>query len=654
MNLKSLEVKNFLGIGSGKLTFDKSGLTLVEGINHDSPSATSNGAGKSSIAEALFWVLFGKTRRGLTGDDVINETAGKNCEVILLFDDIFGEYKIHRFRKLGKEKESGLRFYSRLFPVEVGQEFASLTKGSIKDTQELIEDYIKMSELTFSKIAYFGQADIKSFANMTDSELKQVFEQALGLSCFSQYYDNAKRYKNSVEGEAMKIMLELEKCSVEAEHLSEKIELLNRQLAELIENRKMEIRRLKEQGDSIDRKIIEAAEKISEFKEGDDILEKTAELNEQRVKKHELEKLKSKLEGAYQDKASELVKLKTETNIKLRQVEERKKELSSISEKVGKACLECGKVVEKSDIAKHAEQIEKSIKALLGEFDKMQPEEKDLTAEVEKLKSLFAPLEEKIKLLSGADIELAKIEERKRGREREKTLLQSSLDALKSTKKEIASLLLKLEEKIETTGIESSIKGLEIDKAHHIKRLTDLATKVKELQAEIEGAEMLVDIMGNGGLKSYIFDSVTPELNRIISEYMSIMNPDIDIEVSTVSKTKAGDFREKFAIIVNNKNGASSFAGSSGGERQLINLAIALGFNTICRAMSEGTVNTLFLDEPLESLDEANSENAINLLQTFVSTLPNVFIVAHNPAVRDLVAGNIKVEKTGGMAKFAA
>jgi DNA repair exonuclease SbcCD ATPase subunit len=75
----------------------KPGVHFIRGINSDKPRLGSNGAGKSTIFDALCWVLYGKTSRGLKNPDVAARKAnGKTTTVILgiTIDDI--EYTITR------------------------------------------------------------------------------------------------------------------------------------------------------------------------------------------------------------------------------------------------------------------------------------------------------------------------------------------------------------------------------------------------------------------------------------------------------------------------------------------------------------------------------------------------------------------------------
>ena len=46
-------IENFLAIQEASVSLEERGLLLIQGVNEDDPSASSNGAGKSSIADAI-------------------------------------------------------------------------------------------------------------------------------------------------------------------------------------------------------------------------------------------------------------------------------------------------------------------------------------------------------------------------------------------------------------------------------------------------------------------------------------------------------------------------------------------------------------------------------------------------------------------------
>jgi DNA repair exonuclease SbcCD ATPase subunit len=635
MELKTLRIKNFLGIGYAEVNFDKKGLTLIEGKNNDSPSSISNGAGKSSIFEALFWVLFGKTKRGLTGNDVINRTAKKNCVVDLEFDD----YAITRTRK---EDDLGttLKLWQR--NPDGPEPWMELTKGTVKETQALVEEVTKMSELTFSKVAYFGQEDVKAFASLTDAELKKVFEQALGVTFLSAYQGRAKVHRADLASEIREgYLLEANK-NREAELVKEKKQSLEKAKAELKAKREKELKRLYDELGDIEGEIHETEKLHKILKSG--LTGRYDSIEAQLKRLVKLEESKAELQAKHREKLAEISKAKGLYDYKLDIFKERFNELQNAPKKIGESCDKCDRPYTKEDIRPLIEKLGAALKEKQAELKAFEESIDKLQAGADDLEKLFKPLNAEIEKLSEAKTELGRIESDKiRLKEYERTL-----DSLAEKAKRYLKAISDLEDDKSDYMDDIRAAGSElIDIQTDVERIQ---ADVKKLEADFEIAEALEEILGNGGLKSYIFDSITPELNRTIDKYIKILD-DIEIEVSTVTKLKSGDYREKFSIKVDNPHGASQYNGNSGGEKQKCNLAVAMGFNTILRTMSEGAVNAIFLDEPFESLDEGSSEKVIELCESFTG-FGNVFLITHQQGVKDLIANRIVVEKNGGMANI--
>jgi DNA repair exonuclease SbcCD ATPase subunit len=87
MIIKNLQLNNFQLFETVDITFDK--VNIITGINHDNPEDASNGAGKSTIVNALLYVLFGDVT-GLTQKDLLRFTAKEcslSCELSLNGND---------------------------------------------------------------------------------------------------------------------------------------------------------------------------------------------------------------------------------------------------------------------------------------------------------------------------------------------------------------------------------------------------------------------------------------------------------------------------------------------------------------------------------------------------------------------------------------
>ena len=149
MNIEfvELQLKNFLSFGNVKQTIklNKDACTLITGLNKDKSTedeSEKNGVGKTSIFTAIHYAIFGRAIGGkVTLPNLVNNINKKNMEVVLTFRKDDTLYKIERGRN-----PTYLRFYKE------DEEIADESLGDSRDTQNVIENVIGMSEELFNFI----------------------------------------------------------------------------------------------------------------------------------------------------------------------------------------------------------------------------------------------------------------------------------------------------------------------------------------------------------------------------------------------------------------------------------------------------------------------------------------------------------------------
>ncbi len=634
MNLKMLRLQNFMAIGAGELRFDGRGVRLIEGKNFDSPTSTSNGSGKSSIPEGLQWAIYGTTRRGLKGDEVINRKAGKDCRVELEFDD----YLIIRTRKdelLG----TSLKFFQMDRRPEGLGAWLDITLGTMKDTQALIEKTINLSELTFSKVACFGQGDIKGFAGLTDAELKKVFEQALGLTFFSEDHAKVKGERVRLETSLISARADLGSAEGQKRFAEEKIAYLKKSIDEHKESTDQAVRDAESE---IERIVVERDGIVtSATAEVKTAMGEIATLDAKAAKLDELETLQKKLEEKDRMLSHQLSEASTIWKLKACELDALREELEKIEAKVGTPCGECGKTYAEEDLEGAREATDARIASKLKELEDSKKRASELGPELNKIADLGKQLAERIKEYAGVRERIAAL---KRHIEEVKRNAKSRIADIEWRRKQTEERIKKL--KSNGSSAEDDLKVAESERLSAESSILAAQKAIDDLEEAIETAKALETILASE-LKSYVFDSVTPELNKLVDRNIKALD-DIDIEIQTVKKLKSGEFREKFSIEVNNKHGAEVFHGNSGGEQQKVNLAISLGINRLVRSMAEKPINCIFLDEAFENLDEGSSEAVTELIKSVDA--PNIFLITHRGEIKDLIPDAIKVEKRGGIA----
>lgn len=132
-----------------------------------------NGAGKSTILDALCFALFGKAFRKINKPLLVNSVNEKGCEVQLEFEVNAKNYKVVR-----GIKPNVFEIYCD--GILLNQDSAS------KDYQEHLEKFIlKMNYKSFTQIVILGSASFTPFMQLSPADRRAVIEDLLDIQIFS-------------------------------------------------------------------------------------------------------------------------------------------------------------------------------------------------------------------------------------------------------------------------------------------------------------------------------------------------------------------------------------------------------------------------------------------------------------------------------------
>lgn len=175
----------------------------------------ANGAGKSSLLEAMTWALWGQSR-GAVEDDVIHLGASEVC-VDFLFQHQEQFYRVIRSRH--RHQATVLEFQvarvvdlatSDLASSDLASSdlafsdltFRSLTAKGLRATQQLIIQTIKLDYETFISSAYLRQGRADEFMLKRPSERKQVLADLLKLDQYDRLAEKAKEQARTYRAQA--------------------------------------------------------------------------------------------------------------------------------------------------------------------------------------------------------------------------------------------------------------------------------------------------------------------------------------------------------------------------------------------------------------------------------------------------------------------
>lgn len=637
MRFLSLDLQNFLTIGKAEIDLADRGLILIQGENIDDSSAKSNGSGKSSIVDGLCWVCFGVTARGLTGDSIINRTAKKECVGTTFIEDDGSIYRISRHRKHSTNKNALI-----VDKVDTaGLVITPMTKGTDKETQEVVNAILGCSYEVFTSSIYAGQEKMPDLPAMTDKFLKVLIEEAAGVQILESAHEVAKA------------KLKTEK--LKADELKQSSEILANKISMTKTNLENEERKQKEfdetKRDRVKAKLAGVLVEEEAIKEAKDyqakfdesaLLSGKARLESAIANATEINKAAQEKSDAWKKAQYEVQLLQRDYDNKANVVRSQVAEIKSITSLVGSGCKECGK-----EICEH--DIEAARKAKRAAAERGSLEAKEIKAKVDAKKLEAAELEKQAQEAQTVDV--VELSTKLRN-------IENALTALANVNAKIKS------HEANILNIKKAANELYVEQnpfAESVNRYKESLEKYQEEQKLLEAAMLkanesvdlhtaAVGVYGSGGVRAHILDTVTPFLNDRTRDYLGALSDgNIHATWTTLTSNAKGELKEKFSIAVTNDCGSDCFAGLSGGEKRKVRLATALALQDLVASRATKPIQLFIGDEIDDALDDAGIERLMSVLERKARERGTVLVISHNE-LRDYIDQVIVVQKKGGQS----
>lgn len=199
-----LNLSNFTSYGESvpELDFTKFHMAAISG---------QNGAGKSSLLDAITWCVWGSSRLGDASDSLVR--LGQTLMFVEFSFELDGHvFTIKRQRILKGGGSTTLEFLSNKH---------NLTEGTIKATQQKIIDTLHLTYETFTNSAYLRQGHADEFTTKGPTERKRILADILGLSHYDLLEEKAKEKVKDAQAKLQVLGYQL--IEIEAE-LSQKEE----------------------------------------------------------------------------------------------------------------------------------------------------------------------------------------------------------------------------------------------------------------------------------------------------------------------------------------------------------------------------------------------------------------------------------------------
>jgi len=222
---KKLKYKNFLSSGNywTEIDFTKNNSTLVIG---------QNGAGKSTMLDALTFVLFNKPFRKINKSQLVNTVNEKDCCVELTFQIGNINYKIIRTIKPNN------------FEVYKDGEIFDQLASSIDQQKWLEQSLLKLNYKSFTQIVILGSSSFIPFMQLSLQHRREVIEDILDITVFSTMNDTVKVYIKELRDEIKQLSYKKDLNQDKIQNQKDFIEKLEKNEKDFIKQKENKIAKL--------------------------------------------------------------------------------------------------------------------------------------------------------------------------------------------------------------------------------------------------------------------------------------------------------------------------------------------------------------------------------------------------------------------------
>ena len=272
---QTIKWKNFLSTGNvfTEVNLNSRGTTLIIG---------ENGAGKSTILDALTFALFGKTFRNINKPQLLNAITRKDLQVEVEFSIGTTRYRILRGMK------------PNLFEVYCNDTLVNQS-AETRDYQEYLEkNILKINYKSFCQVVVLGSASFVPFMQLPAAQRRAIIEDLLDLQVFTTMNT---LLKDNVQENAEALQIN----NNDQRLINEKIKMVREHLREMQSKSEQFIKEKRVALKDVQTKISEAEATRDDYRR--QITELSVNLSNTESLQNKVDKLKS-LRGQMENKSS--------------------------------------------------------------------------------------------------------------------------------------------------------------------------------------------------------------------------------------------------------------------------------------------------------------------------------------------------------------
>ena len=589
VNFRRVTIKNFLSVGEEPVVVEfNTGLNVITGNNKDKVDRR-NGVGKSTVADGIYFAIFGETLRTLKKDHIVNNVTQRGCELRLDFD-------INKDGETDQYSITRLLNPSKCYLYKNGED---ITRDTIQNTTVYIQHLLNTTPEVFQNCVIMTINNAVPFMAKKKLEKRKFIEGIFNLKVFSDMLADVRQ-------EFSKVSKELDVECARYEEISNTLNSQQEQKSNQQKDKQRALDKLQARRNNCDREINTLSDKQQQIEiiDTSNITSTIKQLDEATTK--------------IDTKLQKLMQRRTECVTVIDMQQQKKNRLSDEHS----TCPTC---LNKLDDT-HRELIQTEKDKLQKNVDKLQQEQKSLQQEIKQTNELKTVVAEK-RSKQTEKLQRAQIEQ----------------NNARNLKQQIEQLQSQLRD------IDDDIKSLDKTNNNFDKMIEDTTTRLEKVQQVIDNVknemaklDIIKFVVSEEGVKSYIVKKILQLFNAKLSYYLKKMDSNCICVFNEY-------FEEE---IIDERGKPCSYFNFSGAERKNIDLACLFTFMDIRRLQGDVAFNLSMYDELFDSsLDERGVELVIDILNERIENYNEcVIVISHRKESTKLATGEvIFLEKQNGV-----
>lgn len=250
IHFSKLRYRNFLSTGNNwiEIIFDQDPLTLIVG---------SNGAGKTTIIDALTFALFGKAFRNINKPNLVNTINGRDCIVEVEFIINQKNYKVVRGIKVGG--------YTSVFEIWVNEKMQDQDSKAPDQQKEFERKHLKFNFKAFSQVIVLGSKTYIPFMRLSAADRRSVVEDLLDIQIYSVMMNIIKKKLVDIKSKIIESSNKLDLAKQKVDLVKSNIMHNNAKTLQKVNNNIHEIKKTNEAIEELRKKVRIDEDKISKL-----------------------------------------------------------------------------------------------------------------------------------------------------------------------------------------------------------------------------------------------------------------------------------------------------------------------------------------------------------------------------------------------------